>query len=67
MDWARTTGHDVGAWLTLDDTWRLSLAWYHDRLSESFHGRTPAEAVAIFTRLGLTDPFWSLDQASPTP
>jgi hypothetical protein len=51
--------------LTLADTWRLSVAWYHDRLDEGFHGRTPEAAIAIFASLGLTDPFWSLDGLTP--
>ncbi|HYH11244.1 MAG TPA: hypothetical protein VD789_02725 [Thermomicrobiales bacterium] len=53
-------GREVGTWLTLEETWRLSRAWYHDRLDEEFHGRTLAEAVAIFEQLGMTGPFWSL-------
>lgn len=57
--WAARTGQEAGAWLTIEETWALSRAWYHDRLDEGFHGRTVDDAMAIFTRLGLTGPFWS--------
>lgn len=57
----------MGAWIAIDDAWRLSVAWYHDRLDPGFHARTPAEAQAIFRDLGLTGPFWSLDATTPTP
>lgn len=53
--------------MSLADAWRLSVAWYKDRLDPDFHGRTPDEAVAIFTSLGLTDRFWSLDAETRTP
>ena len=53
--------------MTLDEAWALSVAWYHDRLDETFHSRTFEEAGAIFERLGLTDPFWALDRPTPTP
>jgi hypothetical protein len=43
------------------------VAWYHDRLDPAFRGRGPEDAVAIFRSLGLTGPFWSLDDATPMP
>jgi hypothetical protein len=57
----------VGAWLTIDQAWALSVSWYHDRLDEGFHTRTYDEAIAIFSQLGLTGAFWSLDPPTPTP
>lgn len=53
--------------LPLDTLWTLAQAWYRDRLSRDYRGRTAAEAQAIFARLGLTTPFWqsSGDPAAP--
>jgi len=65
--WSRSSRQPIGAWLSLPRAWRLSVAWYHDRLDANFHERTPAEAAAIFAGLGLTDPFWALDAATPMP
>lgn len=47
-----------GATLTLDQTWELAQRWYHDRLRPDFHGRSVAEAEAIFAAVGLDGPFW---------
>lgn len=58
--WCERRGRARGAVLSLDQTWALARAWYHDRLDPSFRGRSAAEAVAIFRGLGLTGPFWSL-------
>jgi hypothetical protein len=65
--WARDNGQQVGSWLTIDETWALAIAWYHDRLDANFHSRSFEDAVAIFQRLGLIGPFWSLDSLTPTP
>ncbi|HEX5506220.1 MAG TPA: hypothetical protein VFW96_26615 [Thermomicrobiales bacterium] len=45
--------------LTLDQTWALAQAWYHDRMDATFRGRSAADAEAIFRDLGLVGPFWS--------
>lgn len=39
-------------------TWELAQAWYHDRLSPEFRGRSLAEAAAIVHDVGLTSSFW---------
>jgi hypothetical protein len=44
-----------GEALTLRKTWELSKAWYDDRLSPSFRGRTAEEVATI---LGLRGAFW---------
>lgn len=58
--WCKQRGVGRGATMTLDQQWRLADAWYRDRLSESWRRRTPDEAQALFTEIGLTGPFWSL-------
>jgi hypothetical protein len=42
----------------LDD---LARRWYGRHLDDDWVKWTPAEAAAIFTEVGLTGPFWSLD------
>lgn len=49
----------------IDRLWGLATAWYATRLTPDARRPAPAEMRAIFTRLGLTGPFW--DPESPTP
>jgi hypothetical protein len=41
----------------------MARAWYGDRLSPDFRGRTAAEAEVIFRGEGLTSAFWRLSLA----
>ena len=50
----------MGALISLATAWALAQAWYSDRLESAWRRRTAAEAQAVFTELGLTDPFWRL-------
>ena len=54
------TGKPRGEILSLERSWSLAKAWYGDRLSPEFRGRTAAEAEAIFCGEGLTSAFWRL-------
>ncbi len=56
--WLRETGEQRGETLTLQQVWNLSLAWYSDRMSPGFRGRSGSEVRAIFSRLGMTSQFW---------
>ena len=56
--WCEERGRPRGEALTLQKTWELSKAWYGDRLSPGFQGRTAEEAQEIFGRLGLGGAFW---------
>ena len=47
-----------GEALTLTKTWKLVRAWYGDRHSPDFEGRTTEQAEEIFGRLGLGGAFW---------
>jgi hypothetical protein len=51
--------------ISLPTAWALAQAWYADRLQPSWRRRTATEAQAVFTGLGLTGPFWSLDRPPP--
>jgi hypothetical protein len=50
-----------GQALRLRKTWELSKAWYDDRLSHSFRGRTTEEVATILGRLGLRGAFCGHD------
>jgi hypothetical protein len=45
-----------GKALTLRKTLKLARAWYGDRLSPDFEGRTTEQTEEIFERLGLGGP-----------
>lgn len=47
-----------GAVLDLQTLWSLAIGWYAGRLSAEYRRRTPEEAAAFFTELGLTGHFW---------
>lgn len=42
--------------------WRLSQAWYGDRLDRSFRGRTIDATQGLLDSVGLTSQFWQLDR-----
>jgi len=58
----RDEGHvkNRGAFMSTDQAWRLADAWYHDRADPEWRRKTPAEAEAVFTSIGLTGDFWRL-------
>lgn len=56
--WCAATGEQRGEVLTLAQVWALSQAWYSDRMDPDYRGRTVAQAMDIFARLGLTSAFW---------
>lgn len=49
-----------GATMTLEQQWELAHAWYADRMSPGWRRRTPEEAEALFSGIGLTGDFWRL-------
>jgi hypothetical protein len=56
--WYERSGVPRGEVPKLARTWELSEAWYGDRLSLGFWGKTVEEADGIFGRLGLGGAFW---------
>jgi hypothetical protein len=58
--WYQRKGIPTGAILTLEQQWELARVWYSDRMSSDWRRRTPKEAEAVFTSLGLTGDFWRL-------
>jgi hypothetical protein len=58
--WSEQRGLERGELVSLDQIWALARAWYANVLSPDFRRRTPEEAQAFFTEIGLTGPFWAL-------
>jgi hypothetical protein len=58
--WVRAGHGPMGATLTLQQLWSLSMAWYSNRMDREWRRRTPEEAQALFDSLGLTGDFWRL-------
>ncbi len=58
--WSRRQGLPMGAFLTVQQQWELARVWYADRMSPDWRRRTPEEAEAVFTTLGLIGEFWRL-------
>jgi hypothetical protein len=42
----------------LEQTWRLALAWYDDRLDAGWMPKSPETMERILTETGLTGDFW---------
>lgn len=59
--WCRARNRPIGGVLSLDQAWRLALAWYADHLAVTWRRRTPDEAQAVLARVGLTGDFWQLE------
>ena len=58
--WYRRQGIPTGETLTLDQLWELSRVWYANRMARDWRRRTPTEAEAVFSSLGLAGAFWRL-------
>ena len=60
--WCATWRLPRGATLTPAQGWELARAWYGpDRRDPGWRRPPPAEAQAIFARVGLQGEFWRLD------
>lgn len=56
--WCAAAGEPRGEAVPLRQVWDLSRAWYGNRMSPDFRGRTVEQAVEIFNQAGLTSDFW---------
>lgn len=57
-EWCRAQGVPQRPLVTLDQLWRLAVAWYANRLSPHARRPGPAEMREIFAGIGLEGPFW---------
>ena len=58
--WCSKWGQPRGASLSIDQVWRLGVAWYGKKMDPDWRRFTLDEAEAVLAELGLTGPFWSL-------
>ena len=56
--WCAANGVTRRPLVTLDQLWRLSVAWYSTRLMPDARRPGPDEMRTIFAGIGLDDPFW---------
>lgn len=56
--WCRANGVTRRPLVTLDQLWKLSVAWYSTRLTPEARRPAPQEMRQIFARIGLDGPFW---------
>jgi hypothetical protein len=49
-----------GESLTLETSWALAKAWFHDRLDEHWQRMPKEDIVRLFSSLGTDSPFWEL-------
>ena len=57
-EWCRAQGLPKRPILSLDQLWRLAVAWYSSRLTPEARRPQPDEIRRIFAGLGLEGPFW---------
>ena len=53
--------------MDLGQLWELARAWYDNRLSPDYRGRTAADVQRIFAQLNLTAPFWQASGPADAP
>jgi hypothetical protein len=56
--WCQANREPRGEIVSLSQVWRLAQAWYGDRMSPDFRGRSIESAHAIFRKVGLDSDFW---------
>ena len=56
--WCRERGIPRRPILSLDQLWRLAVAWYDTRLTPDARRPQPDEIRRIFNGIGLEGPFW---------
>ena len=64
--WLAASGHERGYVMDLATLWRLARSWYDGRLQPDYRRREPAQARDYFRDVGLTGPFWGLDETAGT-
>jgi hypothetical protein len=61
------SGKPAGAFMTVDQAWRLGDIWYRDRADPNWQRRTVEEAEDVFADLGLVGDFWKLRRPPTMP
>jgi hypothetical protein len=58
--WRTQWSQPRGAMMTIDQAWRLAVAWYGDKMDPQWRRATLDETEAFLADIGLTGPFWNL-------
>lgn len=56
--WCQTERVPKRPLVSLDQLWRLAVAWYANRMSPDARRPGPEEMRQIFASIGLDGPFW---------
>ena len=56
--WLQARGVPRGSVLSLEQAWRLAMAWYHDPRDPRWRPRTREEQQAVVNSVGLRGAFW---------
>ena len=56
--WYAQNGRARGESFSRAQLWQLAQLWYGNRLDPAYSGRSLAEAMEIFSQVGLTSAFW---------
>jgi hypothetical protein len=59
-DWRKSNSATGGEALTIEQTLKLSIPFYHDKMSIDYTRPSRDQTVAHFTSLGLTGDFWRI-------
>ena len=59
--WCGSWRMERGGVMTLEQGWRLAVAWYGpDRRAPEWRRKTVEEVEQVFGEIGLISPFWNL-------
>lgn len=58
--WRTQWSQPRGAMITIDQAWRLAVAWYGNKMDPQWVRATLDETEALLADIGLTGPFWNL-------
>jgi hypothetical protein len=56
--WCTDRGLPVRPIVSLEQLWKLAVAWYENRMSPDARRPQPEEVRRIFAGIGLQGPFW---------
>jgi hypothetical protein len=65
--WLHRTGLEEGYRMDLATLWRFAAGWYAGRLDPGYQRRDPSEARSYFRDVGLSGPFWGLEEPDDAP
>jgi hypothetical protein len=58
--WRRQWSQPLGAFLTIDQAWRLAQAWFGRKMERDWRRATLEETELLLAGLGLKGAFWDL-------